>query len=254
MIEYLALGFVQGMTEFLPVSSSGHLYLLQYWFGWIPSLELEVLLHVASLVAVMTVFWKQLIAIAKSFFDSGPSEERALGIKLIVATLFTLPTALLTEKLFLYDLSLEVVAWSLIVTGGLVFLSHLLTRKEKREERRKFVWTVVILIGLIQGFAVLPGISRSGLTIAALMMLGMGRKNSAEISFLLSIPTILGAFVFKLQDLGSFPELSFPLIFALLVCALVSWLTIRFMLQTIQKYWIYFMPYCVLLGVALLLW
>ena len=308
MIEYLILGLVQGLTEFLPVSSSGHLYLLQYTFGMEPGIELEILLHVASLVAVVCFFWRRIWQMmvgviplhlafprgARKSFPRGKdigwgfSEDGMLGLKIIVATIFTIPTALLIEHYMLYDLSIQVVAWSLIVTGLLVWVSHVMSDKQHatcnmqhkhchseskqsedeesiRQSERSFVdtqdgktirdfsWIFVILVGLAQGFAVLPGISRSGLTIAVLLILGLRRKQSAEISFLLSIPTILGALVFLLKDLEVFPQFSLPLILALILCTVVSWLTIKFMLRTIERCWIYFVPYCVLLGVGLLL-
>ncbi len=257
MFQYLTLGFVQGLTEFLPVSSSGHLYLLQHWFGMESGIALEVMLHAASLIAVVFYFRKKLWSMIQAFFVSPRKGEGLYGTQIVVATLLTVPTALLIEEFFLYDLSLTTVAWSLIITGGLILVSHIMSRRTTDQLLGSSVvqsvsWSVVIYIGLIQGLAVLPGISRSGLTIAALIVLGISRKKSAEFSFLLSIPTILGALVFLLKDLETFPSFNLSLFLSLVLCTLVSWLTIRFMLQTINRYWIWFMPYCVLLGLGLL--
>lgn len=262
IIHNILLGLLQGLTEFLPVSSSGHLYLAQVWLDIEPSLSLEIFFHAASLAAVLVYFRKKIWKIVQKTFSIvmgklllGPPLKKGenvsdgvLGLKLLAATILTVPTALLVESKLDTILSLDLVATTLIVTGGLILISE----KLRPQKERTFTWPIALFLGLVQGMAVLPGISRSGLTIAFLILLGLNRKKSAEISFLLSIPTILGALVFALKDdtvsVGLEEGIGF------LVCIGSSILAIIWMMKLIQKRWIWFAPYCVLLGLGLYIW
>jgi len=273
MLEYLILGFTQGFTEFLPISSSGHLYVLQWLWGVESTLQLEVIFHFASLIAIVWVMRKKIKEIIEGlvfvFFDSSgstdcdraahPQKEKILqlhnngilGVQVLVATILTIIIALIVKKFVLVDLSIQVVAWGLIITGVLVLVSHLKSKKSK-----KFLMIpmgIFVLVGLIQGIAVLPGISRSGVTIAALMILGAGRTQSTEVSFLLSIPIIFSAFIYSIKDLEALESiLSLDLLMGFFVCVIVSYMSILFMLKYVQKYWIWFMPYCFIIGGGLL--
>lgn len=240
------LGAVQGLTEFLPISSSGHLWILGKFFGT-QSLTLEVFLHAGSLVAVVVFFWKSIGRIVRGLFQGD-----TLGWKLLLATIFTLPLALVMQRFFLPDLSLRLVAITLLITGALILAAEFF----RPQKERAFSWRIAIVLGLVQGIAVLPGISRSGLTIAFLILLGLPRRQSAEISFLLSIPTILGALLFAITDnqndvsLLLLPEswLGF-LISAVAAAAAIAW-----MLRLIRGRWIWFAPYCgVLAGILFFL-
>lgn len=244
IFDAVVLGAVQGVTEFLPVSSSGHLWLLQQFFET-NSLTFDIFLHAGSLLAVIAFFHKKIWAILRGMFCG----ER-LGWQLVVATVCTVPLALGVEKFLLPELSVSLVAGTLLVTAGLIVAAE--WGRPKIE--RKFTWPIAVALGLVQGMAVLPGISRSGLTIAFLILLGLPRRQSAELSFLLSIPTILGALVFAFwdnsNDLGVFSDPVSWIGFA--VSALAALAAIAWMMKLIQKNWIWFAPYCAVLAVGLL--
>jgi undecaprenyl-diphosphatase len=246
ILDGILFGFVQGVTEFLPVSSSGHLFLLQMWKEMEPSITLEILLHVGTLIAVIGFFFPKICKILREMFRSGGD---SFGWKLLVATILTAPTGILIHNFFTEEITMRLVGITLLITAVLIVLAEWLRPQKTRE----FTWKVAILLGLVQGLAVLPGISRSGLTIAFLILIGLPRKQSAEISFLLAIPTILGALIF------SFGEADFSTItgdvavwigFAVSAVAAVG--AIAWMLKLIQGKWIWFAPYCALLGAWLL--
>jgi undecaprenyl-diphosphatase len=246
ILDGVIFGFVQGVTEFLPVSSSGHLFLLQMWKGMEPSITLEILLHVGTLIAVIGFFFPKICKILREMFRRGGD---SLGWKLLLATFLTAPTGILMHNFFTGEITMRLVGITLLITAALIVLEEWLRPKKTREFTRK----VTILLGLVQGLAVLPGISRSGLTIAFLILIGLPRKESAEISFILAIPTILGALVF------SFGEADFSTLtsdaavwIAFVVSAVAAVGAIAWMLKLIQGKWIWFAPYCALLGVWLL--
>lgn len=244
-LQSIFLGSLQGFTEFLPISSSGHLYVAETFLGLKPDLNFEILLHAASLLAVAVFFWRDIGNILRDVFLGG--EGRALGWKIIVATLFTVPVALLLQSRFELLITFRRVGIALIATGILVFLAE----KLRPQQNRNFDWKFVGLLGVVQGLAVLPGLSRSGLTIALLILLGIERRKALEISFLLAIPTILGAFVFSLRDTRG---ISFGVQegIAFIVSFLVALAAIRWMMKLIQKNWIWFAPYCIGAGVFVL--
>lgn len=254
ILDFVSLGLVQGLTEFLPISSSGHLWLLQYFWGMDPDMTLEVFLHGASLLAVIVCLrkkiWSLLLSIKYQVLGiKGYADEFVLSIQLIWATIVTVPVALLMEYYVLIDLSLKVVAGGLIVTGLLIWVSTKI-----KGAASTLTWSQATLIGLIQGVAVLPGISRSGITIVGLLFMGVRRKEAAEFSFLLSIPTILGALIFTFKDVASLAFLSEPGFYvAALICFLVAMGTIHFMLRFIHKWWGIWAIYCLGLGAFLLL-
>lgn len=246
ILPAVILGFIQGVTEFLPVSSSGHLWLLlEYWD--IRSLSLEVVLHAGSLVAVISFFWKDILRIVRDMFTR---EGDSLGWKLVVATALTAPIGILVHNFFTGEMTTRLVGITLLVTAGLIVAAEWLRPQKVRE----FTWKIAIFLGLIQGLAVLPGISRSGLTIAFLILIGLPRKEAAKNSFLLAIPTILGALLFAVIDNKSdaliFSQVGTWVGFAVSAIAAVG--AIAWMLKLIEGKWIWFAPYCALLGVWLL--
>jgi len=254
ILEALLLGAVQGFTEFLPVSSSGHLYLVETYLGFVPSLSLELWLHLGSLVAVVAYFWRDLwklvLGTMKAFHKKVFTPEADFVSKLLAATLLTFPTAYATKKFVIdSELSLALVGWTLLVTAGLIVLSEYF----RPEEERSFSWSVVVILGLIQGFSLLPGISRSGLTIALLLLLGVKRELAAKTSFFLSIPTIAGAGLYAYVDSSATTDmqLSVPIILAVATSALVAYMGIRWMMKLVEGKWIYFAPYCLVLGLLL---
>ncbi len=250
-LNAILLGVIQGITEFLPISSSGHLFLMEEFLGLIPDLQFEIILHVASLLAVLIVFRKDIWDILRGMgmtcgIWSGQRDHGILGWKLLVASLATVPVALLLESQFEFFRTTEAIAVTLIITGILIAGSEWFRPKKERH----FTWWVAIVLGLLQGVAVLPGISRAGITISILILLGINRQQSAKISFLLAIPTILAALVFSTTQ-GSF-VMNVPQFVGWLASLVAAILAMRWMMKLVHRHWIWFAPYCVLAGVLLL--
>lgn len=255
--ESLFLGFLQGFTEFVPISSSGHLYLSQVFLELEPSLVFEVFLHGASLLAVLFYFHKDIVKIIRALFSrtSFRSAEGILGWKLLFSTLCTIPVALFFKSFFEGLLDVALVAWMLIVTAFLILIAEKgrsFFLKQKSGGASAFTWKIAFFLGIVQGLAAFPGISRSGITIAFLILLGISRKSSAQISFLLSIPTIAGALVLALGGMDF--ALGFNEWMGFGMCFGASLLAIFWMIRLIEKHWIWFAPYCFFLGAGLLLW
>jgi undecaprenyl-diphosphatase len=198
----ILLGLIQGLTEFLPVSSSGHLVAFQQIFNIQgASMAFDVVLHLGTLVAVFAFYWQdimamirelflwigELIGINKSRYRWYDNEHRVMMVMLILATI---PTAIIGflfndifEKLFS---SLRVVGFALLITGAILWLSNMMAKG--RKEAKDIRATDAITIGLLQGLAITPGISRSGTTIFASMLRGFNVELATKFSFLLSIP------------------------------------------------------------------
>ena len=189
IIKYMLLGLIQGLTEFLPVSSSGHLVLAEHWLGLNPpGIALEVAVHAATLVSVLVVYWKDILSIFKQ------SNWRYL-LLLLVSTITTV-ALVLPFKASIEDLTESPVAVR-IVGGMLLITSIWLFAADRRLSRpcteTQPGWGSSIAIGISQAFAAIPGISRSGATIGAAIQGGVERGAAARYSFLLSVPLIAGA-------------------------------------------------------------
>jgi len=204
------LGFVQGVAEFLPISSSGHLTLMQHFFGVgeVDNLY-NILLHFATLVAVCVVYWKDIVEMVLEFFrglaaifsrrgsrqmERVPSARRLV----MLVILGTLPLALVLpveERVEALGGSPVFVAAMLLVTGCILFCSDRLARGSKSARNARI--RDALLVGVAQAFATVPGISRSGATISAGMVLGFDRKFAVRYSFLLSLPAVVGATLVK---------------------------------------------------------
>lgn len=257
-LQAAALGLVQGLTEFLPVSSSGHLVLGQHLLAIKePTLLFDIAVHVGTLLAVLVVFRDDLLGMIRGLWER--SEQGQRGRRLIMLVVVgSIPTALI--GLLLKDYfeamfsSLLAVGVSLMVTGGLLYLTRL-APKESRDLKRTGPGRALI-IGAIQGMAITPGISRSGSTISIALLLGVDRKLAAHYSFLLSIPAILGALALQVKDLE--PTTVLPWTTMLVggtVAALSGYGALRLLLKLVQGgrlHW--FAPYCWALGAAALIW
>ena len=269
-IQALILGIVQGLTEFLPVSSSGHLVLLQNLVGLKqPELLFDVSVHVGTLMAVGAVFQREIRNILVSLLRIA-SLKRASGswrtlydrneeiriVALIIAG--SIPTALL--GLLFKDAvdtvfgSVVIVGWMLLVTGTVLWL----TRKTAASGRSLNETAIrdALIIGLVQGLAITPGISRSGSTIAVALFLGIDREIAGRFSFLLSIPAILGALVLSFDP--SLSHTSMPtevILLGVFVSAIVGYGALKALLRLVKKGRIYrFAPYCWLIGALALIY
>ena len=205
------LGFVQGVAEFLPISSSGHLTLLQHFFGMAePDNLLNVLLHFATLIAVCIYYFQDVLEMIVEFFrgiaalfsrkpsHGNPPEARRLVLLVIVGTLplfLILPIKHVVES---FGSSPVFVSCALLVTGTILFFSDRMAGG--RKNARSATLKDVLLVGLAQGVATIPGLSRSGSTISAGMAVGFDRKFAVRYSFLMSLPAVLGATLLELKD------------------------------------------------------
>ncbi len=215
------LGFVQGVAEFLPISSSGHLTLLQYFFGMEqPDQLFNILLHFATLLAVCLVYLQDIAEMVVEFFrflgdlihrrsQSGrPPEARRMILLLIVGTLPLFLVVLLKDRVEALGNYPPFVSCALLVTGAVLFFSDRMDRGHKTA--RSATLPDVLMVGVAQGLATVPGLSRSGCTISAGMAAGFERKFAVRFSFLLSLPAVLGATILEVKDVlevpGGIPE------------------------------------------------
>jgi len=259
-IQALLLGILQGATEFLPVSSSGHLVIFPHLLGWSePGLAFDTLLHLGTLAAVIFYFRRELWQLAVAVWDSLrrrklDTVEARLAWFLVLATI---PGALLG---FLFEDQVEqlfgmprTVAIFLLVTAALLAISELLSRRSRGLET--LTWRDALMIGLAQAAAILPGLSRSGATIAAGLLLGYRREESTRFSFLLAIPIVLGGGLYQLLKLvmAGFSGVGSLALVGMLAAALVGYAAISGLLALVRRHALWpFVAYCALLGVLVL--
>ncbi len=254
--QAIALGALQGATEFLPVSSSGHLALAQSMISNFsqPGVLFDVLLHVGTMIAVMIYFWRDIRDLATAPFrkDEEAIRHRKMLLLLIAGSV---PTAIigLTGKDFATGLfhNIPVVAVMLLVTGAILFISE---RLRKDEGKKEIGYVDALITGVAQGLAIIPGISRSGSTIACLLLRGIDGETAARFSFLLAMPAIFGATLLSLDDLQkvSSGQLTNYIVGtgASLVIGLLS---IHFLLAIIRRKRLYFFAlYCWAVGALFL--
>ena len=200
LLHILVLGLVQGITEFLPISSSGHLILVPGVTGWPDQgLAIDVAAHAGTLLAVLVYFWRDVLAMLKGLgrLLGGRVDDGArLALLIAVATLPALAIGFLVQH-FLGDRlrSIHVVAWTMIVFGIVLYVADRIGLTVRRLEHMK--WSQALVIGIAQTLAFVPGTSRSGITIVAARLFGFERVEAARFSFLLSIPAILAAAILE---------------------------------------------------------
>ncbi len=249
ILQAIIIGIVQGLTEFLPVSSSAHLVFAQNILSVESSLAFDVFLHLGTLIAVLWFFRYDIIKMIKSLwlsigdllqgrFKQGFYDDayKRLAWYVILATIPVGIVGVLFDDAVesLFAGALYVPAFFLFVTGTILYLSqrmpggnvnlHNITKKE------------ALFMGLGQACAILPGLSRSGTTISAGLAIGLDKEFAAKFSFILSIPAIFGAFVFKLKDIGSAMDTNFlPIILGFIASIIAGYLAIKWMLDLIQN-------------------
>jgi undecaprenyl-diphosphatase len=240
IIQALVLGIIQGLTEFLPVSSSAHLALAPWLFGWQdPGLAFDVALHFGTLITVVWYFrkeWGALIAgavrIIRTRRIDSPTDKRV--ILLIIATIPGAIGGLLLEKKAESAFRApSLIAINLIVMGIVLWLVDKLSRQER--ELDAMTKKDATLIGLAQVLALLPGVSRSGATISAARALRLDRQSAAVFSFLMSMPIIAAAVVLKGPDVLRSGADPLPLIVGVLAAAISSWLAISVLLRYVSR-------------------
>ncbi len=192
LLEAILLGIIQGLTEFLPVSSSGHLELAKVMFGYDKSagesMLMTVILHGATALSTIVIFRKEIIEIIKGLF-SWEKEQVEFSGKIILSMIPAAVVGVLFDEQMeaLFDRQILLVGLMLVVTGALLFLAD-----RAKNTNKKVSWSNAFVIGLSQMVAILPGISRSGATISTSVLLGIDRTRAAKFSFLMVVPLILG--------------------------------------------------------------
>ena len=230
IFQAIIYGITQGITEFLPISSTAHLILIPYFFNWQdPGLSFDVFLHLGTLVAIISFF-------AKDWFEIFKNKHKLLGLIIIAC----IPAAILG---YMFENQIEgsvrsplIIAGTLSVFGLIIYLvDHYMKHTQKL---KNMSYTQSILIGLGQSLALIPGISRSGATMTAGIALGFKRKTAAKFSFLIATPIMLGATIFRAKDLVDLPITGwfngfslFPAIIGFLAALISGYLAIKYLLR-----------------------
>jgi undecaprenyl-diphosphatase len=256
--QALVLGLIQGLTEFLPVSSSAHLSLAPWLFGWQdPGLAFDVALHFGTLIAVVWYFraeWGKLISAAISMLRNRKVQtvEEKRVLFLILATIPGAIGGLLLEKKAETVFRAPVLtASALIVMGAVLWAADRFSRMDR--ELTGMRWLDALLIGVSQVFALLPGVSRSGSTITTGRLLRFDRQSAAVFSFLMSMPIIAAAVVLKVPEVLRTSGFSAPLVVGVLSAGVSSWLAIAILLRYVSRHsYGIFALYRVVLGVVVL--
>lgn len=264
VIQGILLGILQGIAEFLPISSSGHLAVAQNIFG-LDDLPLlfDVFLHLATLAAVCLYFWRKIWELLKCFgrwisrspkvkenskdYDVVLAQKdlanRKIIIAIILSTVVTGVMGILSSKL-IPNLSIKVTCCGFLVTSLFLILSSVIEKRSSKisqnsdDKKNPSVSKVqALIIGFMQGIGTLPGISRSGSTIAGALFCGVDRSLAGEYSFIISIPAILGAFILELKDLGEVSSTvgAAPVIAGCAAAFATGYISLTFLMKIIKK-------------------
>lgn len=281
IFQAILMGLVQGLTEFLPVSSSGHLALVKGLFGveTETGILFDVLLHVATLVSICLVFYKDILKLIVEFFgmcrdiignaiilgrslNSNKPDDmytkvisnpyRKFVVMLILSTIPTGIIGILMDDVVEYaSTSLLITGICLIGTATILLISDFLPDKGKKIKEASFLNAAAI--GTAQGIATLPGLSRSGTTITACILCGFDRKFAAKYSFIMSIPAVLGALVLELADIGNETITGGDVgcyIIGMIIAGVIGYVALKITMKlVVSKYFKYFAFYCYGLGV-----
>ena len=260
--QAIVLGFVQGVTEFLPISSSGHLVLVPHFLGWEFSQQavfvFDVLVQWGTLLAVIIYFWQDLINIIMAFLrgiiDRKPfaTHDARMGWNLILATIPAVVLGfLLKDTVEAAFSNPRITGVFLLVTAAILVIAEVAGKRQRSLEQ--LTWIDALWIGFAQVLALFPGVSRSGSTIAGGMTRNLDRPAAARFSFLMSIPVMLGAGSLALVDLFQTPSLSsllLPLLVGFFVALVSGYIAIRWLLTYLTRHSLYvFAIYCTLIGV-----
>lgn len=260
LLHAFLLGIIQGLTEFIPVSSTAHLLIAQGLLG-IPAddamFSFLVIVQLGTLVSLFIFYWKDLLNIARATLNfRQPTPDRNLGIYIVVATLPALLAGYLlkdaVEALFrqpMLEATIRLFSAAILLT-----LAEWLTKKQRT--LASMTWLDALVIGLFQVIAVFPGASRSGTTISGGLFRGFDRSSAARFAFLMSVPVMLAAGGYEMLDVLQMPNLAdfLPLLaVGFVTAAVVGWFAIRWLISYLGKRSLYvFAVYCALLGIVML--
>ena len=261
IVEAIVLGIVQGLTEFLPVSSTAHVRIVPAIFGWPdPGAPFTAAIQLGSLVAIVAYFWKDLLHALSGWVRSfkpgvGQTPESRLGWAVVIGTIPIVVCGVLFKDQIETSLrSLYIIAWSLIAVGLLMAVAEQAGKRVRKVADVRL--SDGLVVGLFQALALIPGVSRSGSTITGSLFLGFERAEAARFSFLLSIPSILAAGVYSLlkhKEMLNGPEATAVWV-ANAVSLISGYLAIAFLIRMLQKHGTYaFVTYRLVLGVGILI-
>ena len=248
MLEVLILSLVQGITEFLPVSSSSHLIIISEYLKFNEqNLSLDVSLHIGSFIAVMTYFYKDIINFLKN---------KELFLKILISSIPVMIFGIILVETNLIDAlrNIKTIGWMTLVFGIILFISDKF--KLNKDLEKNFTFKTAIIIGFCQVLSLIPGVSRSGITITAARLLKFKRFDSAKISFLLSIPTLGAVSIFGMKNIIFSSDLNFSMLnlFSIFFSFLFSLIKIKYFLDYIKTFSLnLFVIYRVILGIVLLI-
>jgi len=246
VIEILILSLIQGITEFLPISSSSHLILMSDYLEFKDqSLSIDVSLHIGSFIAVVTYFYRDI----KEFFN-----DRIIFYKIIVSSLPVMFAGFFLVESGLIDKirNIEIIAWTTIIFGILLYISDKF--KTENTIKNNFDYKAVLFIGLLQILSLVPGVSRSGIAITAARFLNFKRTDSAKISFLISVPILGAVTIFGCKNLIFSESVEFTKLnlVSVIISFIFSYLTIKYFLKYIKKFNLnIFVYYRIFLGLLL---
>ena len=247
MIEIFLLSLIQGITEFLPISSSSHLIIFSNFTSYEnQSLSIDISLHIGSFLAVITYFHKDLRRFIRN---------KILFFKILIASLPVMLTGFFLVQTGLIEKirNIEIIGWTTLIFGILLYLSDKF--KLKKNIDTNFNYKSAIFIGLFQILSLIPGVSRSGISITAARLLKFKRFDAAKISFLLSIPTLGAVSIFGIKNLVTLEDMSISTLnlISIFLSFIFSLITINYFLRYIKKFSLnIFVLYRVILGIALL--
>ena len=252
--EALIFGLVQGLTEFLPVSSDGHLEIVKYFFGGIEeSFLFSVAVHGATVLSIIVVFWKEIIKLLQGVFKFKMNEEMIYSLKIVVSMIpvaivgFTIRDSVAS----LFTANMKITGSFLLVTALFLVFGHFARKRDK-----PISFGGAFLMGIAQALAVLPGLSRSGSTISTGLMLGYKKEELARFSFLMVIIPIIGANFVELitAEKVAVDVVAMPLIIAFVTAFVSGYVACKWMINIVNKGKLgWFAIYCLILGLSLIL-
>jgi undecaprenyl-diphosphatase len=257
LFQSFLLGIIQGLTEFIPISSTGHLLIAQRLMG-IPASEevfsFLVIVQLGTLVSLLAFYWKELLSIARAVLQfRQPTVERNLGIYILIATIPALIVGFLLNDLVerMFQQPMLQASIRLLTAAAVMTLAELISRKNKDLNSMK--WYDALFVGMMQILAVFPGASRSGTTISGGMYRGFDRPSAARFAFLMSVPVMLAAGGYQMLKVIQMPNsLELLPMFAVgfVTAAVVGWFAIRWLIDYLSRRSLYvFAIYCAVVGV-----
>lgn len=248
LIQVLILAIIQGITEWLPISSSGHLVVVQEYFGLAPPVIFDVMLHVGTLLVVLIAFWKDVAGILKAVARLDfKADEGKLAVFIVVGNIPTALIGFVFRDIFrsLFN-NLLAVGIALLGTGCILYIS------KYGENSKKMSYLDAFLIGIAQGIAIIPGVSRSGVTIATGLLSKLKRETAFKFSFLVSVPAVIGAAVTESSDVSLGEIDGLTLVLGVVVSMIVGYVALKLLQRLLLKERFYlFAFYCWLLGTAI---